>query len=90
VGKEKIGKNGVVRSPQDQADAIWQVLVAARELGWRDRGLTYSPLVGPAGNIEYLLWLSVPDPENLLTRAPVAISRASLHDLTRQAQAELT
>lgn len=59
VGREKVGKNGVVRSAQDQAEAVWQVLVAARELGWRDRGLTYSSTVGPAGNIEYLLWLDM-------------------------------
>ncbi|MEO1593423.1 MAG: TlyA family RNA methyltransferase [Cyanobacteria bacterium J06632_22] len=57
VGKEKIGKKGVVRDPKDQADAIWQVWGSAATLGWQYRGLTYSPLVGPAGNIEYLLWL---------------------------------
>lgn len=57
VGRDRVGKNGVVRDPQDRASAIWQVLQSARELGWRDRGLTASPLTGPAGNIEYLLWL---------------------------------
>ncbi|NJM85022.1 MAG: TlyA family RNA methyltransferase, partial [Leptolyngbyaceae cyanobacterium RM2_2_21] len=58
VGREKVGKKGVVRDPNDQAAAIWQVVQAARALGWCDRGLTWSPLVGPAGNIEYLLWLA--------------------------------
>ncbi len=58
VGKNAIGKNGVVRDLSAQAGAIFGVLAAAQELGWDYRGLTWSPLVGPAGNIEYLLWLN--------------------------------
>ncbi|MEH2223449.1 TlyA family RNA methyltransferase [Nostoc sp.] len=57
VGRSRVGKKGVVRDPNDQADAIFQVLQAAHELGWKYKGLTWSPIVGPAGNIEYLLWL---------------------------------
>lgn len=58
VGREKIGKKGVVRDPLDHAEAIETVLKASQQLGWQYHGLTWSPLVGPAGNIEYLLWLS--------------------------------
>ena len=86
VGRDKIGKKGVVRSPQDQADAIWQVLKAARALGWCDQGLTFSPIVGPAGNIEFLLWLNVSSSprqnEKLLTQDSILV-------ITEQAQAEL-
>lgn len=57
VGREKIGKKGVVRDAKDQAGAIFQVNQAAAALGWYYRGLTWSDTVGPAGNIEYLLWL---------------------------------
>jgi 23S rRNA (cytidine1920-2'-O)/16S rRNA (cytidine1409-2'-O)-methyltransferase len=57
VGRDKIGKNGVVRDGKDQAIAIQQVAQAAAELNWHYRGLTWSEAVGPAGNIEYLLWL---------------------------------
>ena len=57
VGREKIGKKGVVRDAKDQAGAILQVTQAAARLGWHYRGLTWSETVGPAGNIEYLLWL---------------------------------
>ncbi len=57
VGRSRVGKKGVVRDPIDRANAIAQVLESARELGWRDRGLVASPITGPAGNIEYLLWL---------------------------------
>ncbi|MFN6466251.1 MAG: TlyA family RNA methyltransferase [Nostoc sp. DedVER02] len=59
VGRSRVGKKGVVRDPNDQADAIFQVLQAAYELGWKYKGLTWSPIVGPAGNIEYLLWLAM-------------------------------
>jgi 23S rRNA (cytidine1920-2'-O)/16S rRNA (cytidine1409-2'-O)-methyltransferase len=79
VGRQSIGKNGVVRDLSAQAGAISGVLAAAQEVGWGYRGLTWSPLVGPAGNIEYLLWLntngdelvSVPDLAEieLLTRS---------------------
>ena len=68
VGKSAIGKNGVVRDLSAQAGAISGVLAAARELGWEYRGLTWSPLVGPAGNIEYLLWLNTNGDE--LTTTP--------------------
>ncbi|MGI0485411.1 TlyA family RNA methyltransferase [Pantanalinema rosaneae CENA516] len=57
VGRDRVGKHGVVRDPRDQAIAIQQVWQAAAALGWQYQGLTWSPLQGPAGNIEYLLWL---------------------------------
>ncbi|MEG4352696.1 TlyA family RNA methyltransferase [Microcoleus sp. LAD1_D5] len=59
VGRERVGKKGVVRDSATQADAIFQVWKAATALGWHERGLTWSPLLGPAGNIEYLLWLGI-------------------------------
>ncbi len=59
VGRSRVGKKGVVRDPNDHADAIAQVLQAAQKLGWAYIGLTWSPLTGPAGNIEYLLWLGM-------------------------------
>ena len=86
VGREKIGKKGVVRSPQDQAAAIWQVLQAARELGWCDRGLTFSPIVGPAGNIEFLLWLHTLADE---TTDGHPLTPAAILTITKQAQAQL-
>jgi 23S rRNA (cytidine1920-2'-O)/16S rRNA (cytidine1409-2'-O)-methyltransferase len=61
VGRSKVGKKGVVRNSEDRAQAIQQVLEAAQNLGWYYNGLVRSPLKGPAGNIEYLLWLSLTD-----------------------------
>ena len=59
VGKSRIGKKGVVRDSDDQGDAIFNVMKGALELGWKYKGLTWSPITGPAGNIEYLLWLGM-------------------------------
>jgi 23S rRNA (cytidine1920-2'-O)/16S rRNA (cytidine1409-2'-O)-methyltransferase len=81
IGREKIGKNGVVRDPKDQASTIWKVLEAARQLGWTDRGLTWSPLVGPAGNLEYLLWL--------VNGAGGALDLAAIQGLTVEARSVL-
>lgn len=68
VGKEKIGKKGVVRNERDRADAILQVWQAASQIGWNYQGLTRSPLKGPAGNVEYLLWLSMAESTESLTK----------------------
>jgi 23S rRNA (cytidine1920-2'-O)/16S rRNA (cytidine1409-2'-O)-methyltransferase len=59
VGRERVGKKGVVRDPNDHASAIAQVLQSSQTLGWAYKGLTWSPVTGPAGNIEYLLWLGM-------------------------------
>ncbi len=86
VGRDRVGKKGVVRDPKDQAGAIFQVLQAAQALGWRYRGLTWSPLVGPAGNIEYLLWLDVTSLEKSLTPPDLE----AIRQLTRSAHKALT
>ena len=65
VGQEHIGKKGVVRNPEARAMAIWQVWQTAKSLGWQYKGLTVSPVTGPAGNVEYLLWLKVTDTSEL-------------------------
>jgi 23S rRNA (cytidine1920-2'-O)/16S rRNA (cytidine1409-2'-O)-methyltransferase len=83
VGKEKVGKKGVVRDAKDQASAIAQVLQTAQELGWQYRGLTWSPLLGPAGNIEYLLWCSEAGSEAPEMAAIVQLTETAQKDLHR-------
>ena len=58
VGRQRVGKGGVVRDPAAHIDAITDVIEAAQPLGWKPTGLVASPLTGPAGNHEYLLWLT--------------------------------
>jgi 23S rRNA (cytidine1920-2'-O)/16S rRNA (cytidine1409-2'-O)-methyltransferase len=57
VGKGRVGAGGVVRDTTDRSAAVKKVAGAARELGLGVRGVTASPLPGPAGNVEYFLWL---------------------------------
>jgi 23S rRNA (cytidine1920-2'-O)/16S rRNA (cytidine1409-2'-O)-methyltransferase len=57
VGKGRVGAGGVVRDPADRADAVRKVATTAEQLGLGALGVTASPLPGPAGNVEYFLWL---------------------------------
>jgi 23S rRNA (cytidine1920-2'-O)/16S rRNA (cytidine1409-2'-O)-methyltransferase len=58
VGRKLVGRGGVVRDPQLRAGAIRGVAQAAAELGFGVRGLVASSLPGPAGNLEFVLWLA--------------------------------
>ena len=57
AGREKVGKKGVVRDPAVHKEVLEHYLEHAREVGFGVLGLTYSPIRGPEGNIEYLGFL---------------------------------
>lgn len=57
AGADRVGKGGVVRDPDTHRQVLERVLINAVRGGWQLLGLTRSPLVGPAGNIEFLAWL---------------------------------
>ena len=57
AGREKVGKKGVVRDPTVHKEVLEHYLEHAQEAGFGVLGLTYSPIRGPEGNIEYLLHL---------------------------------
>jgi 23S rRNA (cytidine1920-2'-O)/16S rRNA (cytidine1409-2'-O)-methyltransferase len=57
VGHDAIGPGGVVRNVAARVNAVLAVAEAGRELGLGAVGVTASPLPGPAGNVEYFLWL---------------------------------
>jgi 23S rRNA (cytidine1920-2'-O)/16S rRNA (cytidine1409-2'-O)-methyltransferase len=57
VGRERLGAGGVVRDPAHRAAAVREVADAALALGWGSAGVVASPLPGPAGNVEFFLWL---------------------------------
>ncbi|MCW2843117.1 MAG: rRNA (Cytidine1920-2-O)/16S rRNA (Cytidine1409-2-O)-methyltransferase [Nocardioides sp.] len=57
VGKERLGRGGVVRDPELRAEAVNAVAAAAARRGWGARMVTTSPLPGPSGNVEFFLWL---------------------------------
>lgn len=71
VGRGSHARGGVVRSPQVRADAVFAVASAAAELGWGMRSVCRSSLPGPAGNVEFFLWLrtDAPPPQRLAIAA---------------------
>lgn len=61
AGREKVGKKGVVRDPAVHQEVIEKVLGFALDNGYSVLGLTFSPVKGPEGNIEYLAYLQRSD-----------------------------
>ena len=57
AGREKVGKKGVVREKSTHLEVIQMVMAYAAEIGFEIRNLEFSPIKGPEGNIEYLLYL---------------------------------
>ena len=64
AGKEQVGKNGVVREKEIHIEVIENVLNYCKNLGLFIKDLTFSPIKGPAGNIEYLVYLTNQKTEN--------------------------
>lgn len=61
VGRERVGKGGVVRSAEDRRSALLEVGLAARKLGASVLGYASSGLPGPKGNLETFIWLAEPE-----------------------------
>lgn len=66
VGKGKVGKKGVVREPELHRDSIAKIAEFAASQGFEIGGLDFSPVKGPEGNIEYLLYLIWPSAGGIL------------------------
>ncbi|BFH61692.1 TlyA family RNA methyltransferase [Paenibacillus azoreducens] len=54
AGREKVGKSGVVREPSVHREVLMNILAFAHDLGFELKGLTFSPITGGEGNIEFL------------------------------------
>ncbi len=79
AGKGRVGKKGVVRDPSVHEDVLRGAIHATRENGLTVRGLTWSPLRGPEGNIEFWLWAARGgDPETADPADVVAGAHAEL------------
>ncbi len=79
AGKEKVGKKGVVKEPATHVEVIHFLCNHIREeLSFKFKGLTYSPIRGPEGNIEYLIYLGIKDGEEI-------ISIEKINDIVKEA-----
>ncbi len=74
VGKDRVGKGGVVRDPELREQAVAAVAERAAGLGWGARAVARSPLPGPSGNVEFFLWLR---------RGPAEVSAEAIHTAVR-------
>jgi 23S rRNA (cytidine1920-2'-O)/16S rRNA (cytidine1409-2'-O)-methyltransferase len=61
AGRDKVGKHGVVKDPKVHEDVIKDIIAFSIETGLKVKGLDFSPIKGPEGNIEYLIYLSKTD-----------------------------
>jgi len=77
VGREHLGKGGIVRSPVNRSRVLEEVVAAAAAAGLNAKALCHSPIRGTTGNAEYLLWLT-PRPEQGLTAGQVTALAATL------------
>jgi 23S rRNA (cytidine1920-2'-O)/16S rRNA (cytidine1409-2'-O)-methyltransferase len=75
VGKDKVGKGGVVREPDLRASAVLAVASSAGRRGWAAQAVATSPLPGPSGNVEYFLWLR---------QAPARVGEPEIRDEVRR------
>lgn len=65
AGREKVGKKGVVREPQTHKEVLDNFVSLAKELDFTILGLTFSPVKGPEGNIEFLGHLTLADGDSI-------------------------
>ena len=72
AGREKVGKKGVVREKSVHLEVIEMVIAYAVSIGFEVLNLEYSPIKGPEGNIEYLLYLKNHPEGELIPDVPVA------------------
>jgi 23S rRNA (cytidine1920-2'-O)/16S rRNA (cytidine1409-2'-O)-methyltransferase len=71
AGKKDLGKGGVVKDPLVHQRVLDEILAFAQEAGFSVRGLIQSPLKGPAGNIEFLVWLGWGQADNGLDQVRI-------------------
>ncbi|NMA67473.1 MAG: TlyA family RNA methyltransferase [Clostridiaceae bacterium] len=82
AGREKVGKKGVVKDPSVHEEVINKVIDIAVGLGFAVLGLSYSPIKGPEGNIEYLLYLINGDNSNEIDVDVAAVVSEAHSELT--------
>ena len=76
AGRENIGKNGVVRDPKIHQMVLDNFVALVHGLGFTILGLTFSPVKGPAGNIEFLGHLTLADAEGIIPDTADVVAQA--------------
>ncbi|GAB1156811.1 MULTISPECIES: TlyA family RNA methyltransferase [Paenibacillus] len=85
AGREKVGKSGVVRDPKVHKEVLETMLHFANELGLNLRGLTFSPITGGEGNIEFLAHWRLEEPDASQQEKDLASLDALAHQVAMEA-----
>lgn len=88
AGREKVGKKGVVSDPAVHLEVLLQFLQDARHAGFYPKALTFSPVKGPEGNIEYLGLLDKTVPEDSIVLQPETVVVEAHRALDRPGRGE--
>ena len=80
AGKEQVGKKGVVKDPAIHVEVVQNIYDFAIETGFGVRGLDFSPVKGPEGNIEYLIYLKKGSASTITPDSAKTVVKCS-HDL---------
>jgi len=84
AGRDRVGKKGVVRDKQVHRDVICEILsFIENDMGWAAQALSYSPIKGPEGNIEFLVHIM---PKS---RATHSVTQEEIDEVVEQAHASL-
>lgn len=81
AGKEKVGKKGVVRDPAVHREVLDDFIALTKEINFKILGLTFSPVKGPEGNIEFLAHLTLSDVAGIEPDTALVVAQA--HDTLR-------
>lgn len=81
AGRESVGKNGVVRDADTHRQVLKNIRDFAPSFGWHCENMTFSPITGPAGNIEFLA--------DIVPGTQACITDEMIHSLVNQAHTEL-
>ena len=76
AGKDKVGKKGVVREAQTHIEVLDQFVEAVLSMGFTILGLTYSPVKGPEGNIEFLAYLTLAEMPGIVPDTAAIVEEA--------------
>ncbi|MEI7024655.1 TlyA family RNA methyltransferase [Paenibacillus sp. y28] len=87
AGREKVGKTGVVRDAAVHREVIHMILSFAQNTGFQVEGLTYSPITGGEGNIEFLVCLRLPDSQEPVQAVDEAVWQAEAERVVAEARA---
>jgi 23S rRNA (cytidine1920-2'-O)/16S rRNA (cytidine1409-2'-O)-methyltransferase len=85
AGRERVGKGGIVRDKTVHLAVLEQLVAKSQELGFYVKGLTYSPIKGTNGNLEFFIWLGCNENEKT-----VVVSPERLREVVEQAHAAMS